>query len=77
MWFSNVKGWKYKEKTFGGHHVVLIIYGWNYGKKTYGSHYVVLFIEDKKYEKKHLVVIGKNKYEVQYNGHQVKRMLKV
>jgi hypothetical protein len=39
--------------------------------------YVVLFIEDKKYEKKHLVATGKSKYEVQNNGHQVKRMLKV
>lgn len=58
MSFSNVKGWKYKEKTFGGH-------------------YVVLFIEDKKYENKHLVAIGKSKYEVQNDGHQVKKMLKV
>jgi hypothetical protein len=31
----------------------------------------------KKYEKKHLVTIGKSKYEVQNDGHQVKRMLKV
>ncbi len=49
--------------------MVLIIYGRNYGKKTYGGHYVVLFIEDKNYEKKHLVAIGKSKYEVQNNGH--------
>jgi hypothetical protein len=38
---------------------------------------VVLFIEDKKYEMKHLVAIEKSKYEVQNDGHQVKRMLKV
>jgi hypothetical protein len=38
---------------------------------------VVLFKEDKKYEKKHLVAIGKSRYEVQNDGHQIKRMLKV